>query len=293
MTRLLLPLVALLLTSAAVHAQSPDGVRRIVLLNGDVYVGTIADETADPVVVVTASGVEQRIPRAQIAEISPLLSGRFTRYDPARTRLFVSPTARSLGSGAKRFSAYYIFPSLAFGVSDRVDLSLGSTIPLVSSDGAFVALNGNVKATVFQDGGVAAAVGASATVPLASGASVPGAVGTVYALATFGSPARAVTVGVYGGYVLSFQDGDESDFANGTALLVGFESQISDRFKFVSENYAVLAFGEDDTGVLLGTLTGIRFFGDQLAADVAVAIGAADGQFSTIPIPYLGLSYTF
>ena len=34
-------------------------------------------------------------------------------------------------------------------------------------------------------------------------------------------------------------------------------------------------------------------FGDKLAADIAVALGGADGEFATVPIPYLGLSYTF
>ena len=96
---------------------------------------------------------------------------------------------------------------------------------------------------------------------------------------------------------LSLDEGVESDVANGTALLLGLERQISDRFKLVSENYAFVAFADDeignDTEVAFGTLTGVRFFGDQLAADIAVALGAYDGEFSTVPIPYLGMSYTF
>lgn len=298
MARLVLPfLLALVVLASVAQAQSAD-VRRVVLVNGDVLVGVVVDETADPVVIRTEAGVEQRVPRAQVVEITPLLDGQFTRYDPARTRLFFSPTARSLGAGAKRFSAYYIFPSVAFGLTDRFDISIGSTIPLISSEIVALGLNGNAKLTVVQSDGFAAAVGGSVTVPISTEASPPGAIGTVYAVATIGGEASALTVGAYGLYLVSFEDDIDSDFANGTALLLGFDRQLSDRFKLVSENYAVLAFSEDfsgrnETEVLFGTLTGVRFFGDQLAADIAVALGAVDGSFSTVPIPYLGLSYTF
>lgn len=287
-----LALLLALLAATAAQAQTDD-LRRVVLFNGTVLVGTVDDETADPVVIRTADGVEQRVARDRIVEITPLLDGRFTRYDPARTRLFFSPTARSLGSGVKRFSAYYIFPSVAFGVSDRLDVSLGSTIPFVSNEGAAIGLNGNAKLTIVENEGFAAALGGTLTVPLSTEGSPPLALGTVYAVATIGSEVNAVTVGAYGLYVASFDDAVDSDVADGTALLLGFERQISDRFKLVSENYAFVAFPGDETEVAFGTLTGVRFFGDQLAADIAVALGAYEGNFSTVPVPYLGMSYTF
>lgn len=288
MIRFLPLLLALLALAPVLEAQTGE-LRRVVLEDGTVLVGFVEDESADPLVLVTEAGIEQRVPLARVAEVTALLDGRFTRYDPARTRLFVSPTARSLGSGQRRFSAYYIFPSLAVGLTDRVDVSLGSTIPLVTSDGAGVVLNGNVKAALIESDGFAAAVGGSASVPVATEGDT-GVLGTFYAVATIGGEASAVTVGAYGFYQAGL--GFDSGVGDGTALLLGLERQISDRFKLVSENYAVLAFA-DDTEVLFGTLSGVRFFGDRLAADVAVALGAVDGQFSTIPIPYLGLSYTF
>lgn len=298
-------LAALALVSATASAQT---VQRVILDDGTVVVGEVVDPNADPIVVIGANGIEQRIPRARITEITDLLEGRFTRYDPARTRLFFSPTARSLDAGDKRFSAYYLFPSLAFGLSDRVDLSLGSTIPLVSNEIVFVGLNGNLKATVVETDGFAAAIGGSVAVPLSTEAEPPGVAGTIYAVGTIGNDASAVSLGAYGLYVVDLTDDVDSELADGVAALVGYERQISDRFKFISENYLFLAFTEEYTGfdpntgegiyepateVAFGTLTGVRFFGDRLAADIAVALGAADGGFSTIPIPYLGMSYTF
>ncbi|MEO0556714.1 MAG: hypothetical protein AAF170_00885 [Bacteroidota bacterium] len=265
--------------------------KRVVLVDGTVIIGNVIDANTDPVVVIGSNGVEQRVPQARIAEITDLLQGRFTRYDPARTRLFFSPTARSLGSGVKRFSAYYIFPSFAVGINDSVDLSAGATIPFISSEGTFIGINGNAKATLVQTEDVAIALGTSASVPLSSEGGDTGVVGTVYGLATLGNEAGAVTLGAYGLYISGF--GVDSELADGTALLIGLEKQISDRFKLVSENYVFVALGDGGTDTAYGSLTGVRFFGDRLAADIAVAFGAADGSFSTIPIPYLGLSYTF
>lgn len=300
----LLTALALVAAALPVSAQDVPSPKRVVLTDGTVIVGEVVDPSADPVVVIGSNGVEQRIPRSNVVEITDLLDGRFTRYDPARTRLFFSPTGRSLGAGGKRFSAYYLFPSFAVGLNDRVDLSIGSTIPLVSSEGAFLGINGNVKATVVERDGLAAALGGSVVVPLSTEDSTPGLGGTVYALATIGGDASAVTVGAYGFYIVSFEDDADSELGDGVALLLGFERQLSDRFKFVTENYLVLAFPEEydpgtggytdrSTEAVFGTLTGVRFFGDRLAADIAVALGAYEGQFATVPIPYLGMSYTF
>ena len=265
--------------------------KRVILVDGTVITGTIVDESADPVVVIGANGVEQRIPRARVAEITDLLQGRFTRYDPARTRLFFSPTARSLGAGNKRFSAYYIFPSIAFGVTDNVDLSGGMTIPLITDSEAYALVNANAKVTLAESDGFAFALGGSALVPLASGEDIPGIGGTFYGIATLGNDGGAVTLGAYGFYITDF--GDVSEVGNGTALLVGLEKQISDRFKLLSENYLVIPLDGDSGETLFGSLNGVRFFGDRLAADIAAAVGVIDGEFSTVPIPYLGLSYTF
>ncbi|MDT0633040.1 hypothetical protein RQM47_06120 [Rubrivirga sp. S365] len=291
MPRLLL-LLLLVCTAASASAQDrpapPEAVQRVVLVDGTVLVGRVVEDSADAVVVVAANGVEQRVARDQVAEVTDLLGGRFTRYDPARTRLFFSPTARSLGSGARRFSAYYLFPSLAVGVGDRVDLSVGASIPLVVPGLAATVLNGNVKATLVQREGVAAAVGGSVLVPIST-EGTPGVGGTIYGVVTIGGEAGAVTLGAYGFYATDFSD---SEFGNGTAILIGLERQVSNNIKLVSENYVGLVF-EEGGAVGVGTLTGVRFFGDQLAADVAVAFGVAEGEFSSVPVPYLGLSYTF
>lgn len=283
--RFALPLLALLLLASTAHAQDAE-LRRVVLVDGTVLVGTIADEEADPLVVVTRDGIEQRVDRARVREITGLIAGRFTRLDPSRSRLFISPTGRTLGRGNKRFSAYYIFPSLAVGVADRVDVSVGGTVPLITSEGAGFALNLNAKGQLLplDNGGVA--VGTSALIPISTEDGIPGLLGTVYAVGTFGSATTGVTVGVSGAYVTDLED---AEFGNGVAVILGVDHQLSDSFKLISENFLFVNEGEN-VALLSG---GVRIFGDQLAGDAAVAVIAFDGEFATIPVPYLGVSYTF
>ena len=261
--------------------------RRVLLTDGTVFIGTVVDEAADPLVVVTDNGVEQRIPRARVAEVAPLYAGRFTRLDPNRTRLFLAPTGRTLGRGAGRFSTYTFLPSVAFGVTDRLDLSGGASIPAVSSEGFAMAVNGNAKlqlARIGEGGGVA--LGTNVVVPLSSGEGVPGLAGTAYGVATIGSETSAFTVGAAGFYGTDFED---VAVGEGVALLVGYERQLSSSVKLLTEDYLFVGDGVE-AGVLSA---GVRFFGDRLAADLAVLALVTGEEFLVSPFPYVGFAYNF
>ena len=84
--------------------------------------------------------------------------------------------------------------------------------------------------------------------------------GLLFGVGTFGRPERAVTVGLG----VAFDDDTRSD----PVIMVGGELQLSNFVKLLSENYVVL--GVEDAVVVSG---GIRFFGDRLAADLALKDG--------------------
>ena len=269
-----------------VVAQDAPATRRVVLTDGSVLIGTIVDEQADPLVVVSANGIEQRIARDRVAEITPLYAGRFTRLDPNRTRLFLAPTGRTLGRGSGRFSAYTIIPSVAYGVTDRIDLSAGMAIPAASSEGFATAINvnGKIQLLPIGDGG-GLAIGTNAVIPISSEDFAPGVAGTFYAVATVGSETSAATFGAAGFYGTDFED-----FAvgEGAAFLFGYEHQLSSSVKFITEDY-LLVSGQA-AGLISG---GVRFFSDRLAADIAAVAAVGDGGFFISPIPYVGFAYNF
>src|SRR6056297_3406769 len=84
--------------------------------------------------------------------------------DPNGTRLFLSPTARTMPQGQGRFSDYWVFfPSLAYGLTDRFDASVGvSLVPGLS----FQLLTLNAKARVLSTETVDIAVGNLVVTPV-------------------------------------------------------------------------------------------------------------------------------
>ena len=273
-------------TTAAAQGADP-GLRRVVLTDGTVVVGTVVDEAADPLVVVAENGVEQRIPRDRVAEITPLFDGRFSRLDPNRSRLFIVPTGRTLGRGNGRLSTFiYILPNVAYGVTDRIDAS-GSAFLLFGSADAGAILSGNLKVQPLRTDGVAAAVGATATVPVGTGEGGLG--GFLYGVGTFGSETRAFTGGVIGIYGSGFDEDDGGlGVADGVLVLAGYEHQLTSGLKLITENY--LAVGEGSTSGII--TAGVRLFGDRFAVDLYGFVAAAEGEFGGFA-PIANFSYNF
>ncbi len=285
MRRILLLLAFVLPVVAALHA--PDaaaqevGARyRVILTDGTVLTGTLTSATAAEIVLESDSGLRTTIPRAQIRELDPFMGG-FLRGDPNPTRLLFFPTARSLSAGTGRFGTYFIFPTVAYGLTDNVDVSVGATIPI---EGAGV-LNLNGKVTPVQTETFSFAVGASALVVYGDSEGSVG--GTFYGVATIGTPEQAFTIGGLGVYA-KVED-EDLDVADGGALVLGFEKQLSNNVKFLTENY--IGFGGGEMGALLSA--GVRFFGERLSADIAPVVAIGGGEVQFIPIPYFTFSYSF
>ena len=260
-------LLALLVASAA-SAQTPDStalpLRRVRLADGTVFVGTVADEAADPLVVVTTDGVTRTFQRARVEAVLPLIRGRFFRTDPVRTRLFGSPTARTLGRGQTRLS-FLGAPNLAVGVTDRVDVSAAGYVIL--GDGAGILPVVGVKGTVYQQGNVAVALGVSAFVPIVGDDDLSGAfIVFPYGAVTIGDETRSVNIGLTG---LVGSDGGNFDVANGAVLSLGGELQINNGVKLIADGLVPIT--DDISGAVV--FPGVRLFGDRFAVDVFGFVG--------------------
>src|SRR5690554_1811686 len=131
----------LLLLAAPALAQEADttALVRIELADGSVFVGTVVRETAAEVVLRTQGGAEVTIPAAQIRRRAPfegrIEGGRIVCYDPNRTRLLFSPTARPLVRGQGYVAVYeLVIPFVAVGITDAVSIA-GGTILLPEAFG--------------------------------------------------------------------------------------------------------------------------------------------------------------
>lgn len=280
-------LVALAALAPAASSQDRSDLRRVVLVDGSVLVGFVADESADPVVITTEDGVEQRVPRARVAEITPLIGGRFYRLDPTRTRTIIAPTGRTLGGGKVRLgSLVYLLPNVTVGLNDRVDLGGTALLTFGDSDLFLLPVLG-AKVNLVDTGSFAAAVGSSLIVPLSSGDEEGFVIFAPYGAVTVGDELRAVSASVTGLLGGSFDSGDV-EVADGVIFTLGGEVQLNNGVKLLADVY--LPIGEGTSGTAF--LPGVRFFGDRFSVDVYGALVGLDGSFGGFA-PIANFAYTF
>ena len=261
MLRFLSLAAVLLLAAPLVRAQADPALRRVVLTDGTVYVGTVADESADPVVVVTTDGVSRTFARRAVELVAPFIRGRFFRTDPVRSRLFFSPTARTLGGGQVRLS-FLGAPNVAVGLTDRVDASATGYFALGDGGGVLPLLG--IKGTVLQSENLSVAFGASVLIPFADNSDINGTVvGFPYGVVTLGDETRSVSVGLTG---IVGRDGSNGSFevGNGAALSLGGETQINNGVKLLVDGIVPITDGFSGAAAF----PGIRLFGNRFAFDV-------------------------
>ena len=289
--RLLSAFALLLCALAAPPAAAQDGddsVRRVVLVDGTVYVGTVEDAGADPVRMVTRDGVSREFAAVRVREITPLIGGRFFRTDPVGTRLLIAPTARTQGRGEFRGDVTAVYPSVTYGASDRVDL-LGSGF-ITFGDGLVATPLVGVKGQVVSRENLQVALGTSVVATIGGDGGGFGAI--PYVVATIGDATGAVHLGAAGAVGGGFGNG--IDVAQGVVLGLGADKQLNNGIKVFVEGYVgVDLSGDTDPGTGLLVVPGVRFFGERFAFDV---VGFVATDFDTVvgfaPLP-IRASYRF
>jgi len=242
-------------------------VQELVLNDGSVLYGRVV-EKGDPFRFVLVSGTEMMVRVADVRSLrlagGSVQDGEFWPQDPNRTRLFFGPTARTLSKGDGYLAVYeFLFPFLAYGISDSVILAGG--FPLVFGEGQdvfpfYVA----PKVRLFQNGSAEGAIGV-----LAFSAGDENA-GILYGVLTNGTTKASVTLGAGWG----FADGELADTP---AIMLGGEARAGPGWSFVTENYLF----PGGTGLISA---GPRFFGRRLSADLGLAVPVGGEDWFVFPL---------
>ena len=247
----------------------------VVLKDGSRIFGTIVSENEEQVVLKNQAGTVVVARRADIDAINQvtgdLVDGRFVPADPNATRLFFGPTGRSLARGQTYLGVYeFLMPFVQVGITDR--LSIGGGTPLVfgfdDSDRPFWL---TPKLQLIDRAGTQVAVG---TFHVINASGEGGGIG--YVVGSHGGSRASFTIG--GGF--SYGSGDSRT----GVLMAGGERQVRHNLKLISENY----IWKDGHGI---SSAGVRFFGDRLSADLAIAIPF--GIDDLIGFPVVNFVYVF
>lgn len=247
---------------------------------GSHVVGRVVAADDSSLTVVTLKSARVVLPRRSV-ESWRVRRGTFTGAgfrdtDLNTSRLFFGPTARTLERGRSYLAAYDVFIGAgAYGVSDRVMLSLGSSM-MEQADGGHVGPAWvDARVGIVRSPKAAFAVGALWGTVTGPGG---GSIGNGYAVVTFGSNDHAVTV--MGGYPFT-----RRNIANQPTFMLGGETRVSSHFKLMTEVWRV----PSTTGT--HTVWGVRWFGDRMAVTVG-AIHRVDGHLRAFPVgPWLDIAF--
>lgn len=252
---------------------------RIELTDASILIGSIQAEDDTTIQFKTLAGLDVSIPKELIAKrkeiSSKIIEGKVWRADPNQTRLFFAPTGRALKGGQGYFSVYELFfPFIAVGVTDYITLAGGlSLFPGADQQLLYLA----PKITPLQLDKFDLSAGLLYIF-------VPNNVedaGIFYGVGTYGNETASLTLGIGFG----FSGGDVEDKP---VFAVGAELRSSNSVAFVTENWFI---PENDEFQIVSF--GLRFFGENLAADFGLIhpLGADTRGFPFLP--WLGFAYNF
>jgi hypothetical protein len=251
---------------------------QIELIDGSVLIGKIISENEHTLQFLTNSNIKMSIPVEQIRNKEKIsgriVKGQLWRSDPNRTRLFFAPTGKALKAGQGYFSVYEVFfPTVALGITNYIAIAGGiSLFPGSSEQLLYLA----PKVTPIQ----VDKFDLSAGVLLLKIPDEDETAGILYGVSTYGTENSALTVGI--GF--AFAGGE---FADKPVFALGGEVRVSRYIKLISENWLI---PNSDVQIVS---VGIRFFGENLAADFAL-IHPLGSDIDGFPFfPWIGFAYNF
>lgn len=270
----------LFLLTANLHAQTDTALVVITLENGTYFSGHIEQQDSTFITFRTTGGIQMIIPADQVVSLRKKVSkatGKLYAFDdPNDTRLLFAPTARTLKQGKGYIADYWVFfPFVAVGAFDQLVLAGGITlIPGADTQLFYLA----PKVGLYQNETLGVAAG---LIYMNSFRFDWDGVGIAYGVSTIGNSDMAGTIGL--GWAFS---GEEVH--NKPILLLGGEIRVSQSIKLISENWLI-----PDSDVSLVSL-GVRFFGNRLAADLALIYPLGADMGDGFPFfPWLSFAYNF
>lgn len=256
---------------------------RLKLVDGSSLYGQIRSSTPDSLTFETISGVELDIAEENILDVAlphgKISEGEFVRFDPSNNRLLFGPTGRTIRKGEFYFADFYVFfPTLAVGITDRLQIGGGmSLIPGIDDQIFYL----SPKLTLVHQPSWDFAVGFTYMGIPDEDANFTAA----YSTLSIGTPLRGVTFGL----VFPFET--ENYDLDATAILFGAETQTSNNVKLITENW-LLTDGDNSLLLVSG---GIRLIGENLTADFALFTSPEllDEDAGFPLIPYIDFAVSF
>ena len=254
---------------------------KITLIDSTFAIGTILYKSDTSILFKSLSNLVFKIRIDRINEINYINQDSILTHqastNPGISRLFFSPTARTLKAGSGYISFHEVFfPFISIAAADIIELAGGISI-YPEGDKQYYFLSSKFQLYYSQN------ISASTGLVYLSifNKSDDGAL-LGYGIVTLGSEEKGITFG----YGLNLWPKKKNDLSG--VFIVGGEIQISDYIKLISENFLLI----EAEGTTIVYSSGVRFFGENLAADIGF-FGAIDSTKGWPFLPWISFSYNF
>lgn len=246
----------------------PVTLHELVLLDGSRMYGSIESETDADVTFRTQAGALVTARRTEIRSLKrvsgSMIDGEFAPADPNSTRLFFTPTGRSLKKGQTYLGVYEFFmPFVQVGVTDRFSIGGGTPLVFGFDEDWQRPFWITPKFQVFNSERTQVSLGV-----LHAFDSDGDGGGIAYAVMTRGDDAKSLTAGAGLAYA--------SHGSSAPVIMIGGEGRVRRNMKVITENY----IWQGGHGILSA---GVRFFGEKLSADLAIGVPIGT-EFIAFPI---------
>jgi hypothetical protein len=268
-------------------------VYRVTLNDKSSYIGEITEETNSTVVLINpTTGVKTELPTTQILKKellseSSIKNNEYWFENPNATRYLFGPSAFNLKKGEGYYqNTMLLLNSFNVGLTDY--FSIGGGIEFLST---FISLSqGNFNPIIYFTPkvgfSVAEKISVGGGVLIASipqfGETTNAGLGLVYGLGTYGNLDHNVTATIGWGSV-------EGDAFNKPLITVSGMTRVAKKTALVTENWLV----PTDTSYEPLFSYGVRFFGENIAVDLAFINNWDIAQSLLIGIPYVNFVVKF
>jgi len=229
---------------------APDQPDEILLKDGSLLLGRIVEESADLIVIETASLGRLEIPRANIERLARRDATAGVFADPDQNTIMFCPTPATLPKGDAYFRDFELFLlNFGFGVTDALNLSFGTLFP-VSSEVFMLSLGAKFRLVDRESAGIGLALTGSYTLLEET------RFGAFGGVAGIGNRRNSLNLAVN----YTYDEDGETD----TAFIAGGDAQIGRRTKIFAEYFSSSTLFEDEEDDLSGFINiGFRFFGER------------------------------
>lgn len=272
-TAAVLAVVLVVCGGAAAAAQEVSNRQRaktyeLVLSDGSRLYGTVESESETEIVFRTIAGISVTTALRDVVSLRQVsgsfVRGEFMPADPNTTRLFFGPTGRSLAKGDVYLGVYeFLLPFVQVGVTDRFSIGGGTPLYFSTEDDWSRPFWITPKLQVYN--GASTQVSAGAFLGFGGGSHG----GIVYGVLTHGTVNGSFTAGAGMAYA--------ADGGRAPVVMVGGDRRVRRNMKVVTESY----LWKGGNGF---ASAGVRFFGEQLSADLGLAVPIGADEVFAFPI---------